>query len=242
MRALTAAEIVRLWETASRYHPVDQALAMLQPAMPDLGHGELAALPLGQRDTLLLSLRRATFGDVLPGVDHCPACGAEVEFELSCSALQTDAGEAGPQSLSVDDYRLTVRPLNSLDLAAAARESTALAARSVLLHRCVTEARQRDGSVAPGQLPEKIADQVSAAALAADPRAEILLDLQCPDCSHRWRNVLDIANVLWLEISARAQRLLMEVHVLASAYGWREAEIFALSPQRRATYLRMAFT
>lgn len=240
MRALTAAEIVRLWETAGRYHPVDQALAMLQPVLPDLCHDELAALPLGQRDTMLLSLRRATFGDMLPGVDHCPACAATVEFELSCNALRTDASAARPRHLNVDDYSLTVRPLNSLDLAEAASAATALAARSVLLRRCVTEARFRDGSVAPGQLPENIAEQVPGAALAADPGAEILLDLQCPDCSHQWKNVLDIANVLWLEICARARRLLMEVHVLAGAYGWREAEIFALSPQRRAAYLRMA--
>jgi len=240
VRALTAAEIVRLWETASRYHPVDQALAMLQPVSPNLGHDELAALPLGQRNTLLLSLRRATFGDVLPGVDHCPACAATVEFELSCRDLQMEDTEAGPQRLNVDGYRLTVRPLNSLDLAEAARAGSALDARSVLLQRCVFEARCGNDPVAPWQLPGTIADQVPGTALAADPRAEILLDLQCPDCSHRWQNVLDIANVLWLEISARARRLLMEVHVLASAYGWREADIFALSPQRRAAYLKMA--
>ncbi len=242
MRALTAAEIVRLWETAGRYHPVDQALAMLQPVLPDLVHDELAALPLGQRDALLLSLRRATFGDVLPGVDHCPACAETVEFELRCSALHTEVSETRPQQLNVDGYSVTVRPLNSLDLAEAAGEPTASAARALLLQRCVTEAHYQDGPIAPGQLPKKIANQVSSAALAADPRAEILLDLQCPDCSHRWQNALDIANVLWLEISARAQRLLMEVHVLASAYGWREAEVFAISPQRRAAYLRMAAT
>lgn len=242
MRALTASEIVQLWETASRYHPVDQALSMLQPVLPDLGYDELVALPLGQRNTLLLSLRRTTFGDLLPGVDHCPACAATVEFELSCSALQTDGEEAGPQRFRKDGYSLTVRPLNSLDLAEATRATTAQAARSVLLHRCVTEARYQNGSMALDRLPEKIVKQIPGAVLAADPRAEILLDLQCPDCSHRWQNVLDIANVLWLEISARARRLLMEVHVLASAYGWREAEIFELSPQRRAAYLTMAAT
>lgn len=240
MRALTAAEIVRLWETASRYHPVDRALAILQTVLPDLGHDELAALPLGQRGALLLALRRATFGDLLPGVDHCPACAAKVEFELRCRDLLMDAVEARPQHLSVDGYQLTVRPINSLDLAESASAATADDARSVLLQRCVTEARYQDTSLAPGQLPEKIAEQVPGAALAADPGAEILLDLECPDCSHRWRNVLDIANVLWLEIGARARRLLMEVHVLASAYGWREAEIFELSPQRRAAYLKMA--
>ncbi|HEX2516118.1 MAG TPA: phage baseplate protein, partial [Chloroflexota bacterium] len=35
----------------------------------------------------------------------------------------------------------------------------------------------------------------------------------------------------------RARRLLREVHTLARAYGWREAEILALPGRRRQTYL-----
>jgi hypothetical protein len=32
---------------------------------------------------------------------------------------------------------------------------------------------------------------------------------------------------------------LRDVHELASAYGWRESEILALSPQRRQAYLEL---
>jgi hypothetical protein len=32
----------------------------------------------------------------------------------------------------------------------------------------------------------------------------------------------------------------MEVDALARAYGWREADILALSPARRAAYLELA--
>ena len=39
--------------------------------------------------------------------------------------------------------------------------------------------------------------------------------------------------------SARAGALLHEVHRLASAYGWSEAQILALSPARRAQYLAL---
>ena len=46
-------------------------------------------------------------------------------------------------------------------------------------------------------------------------------------------------HILWAEISARAQHLLREVHLLASAYGWSEQQILELSPTRRASYLRM---
>ncbi len=240
MRALTVSEIIRLWETAYRYHPVDRALSMLQPVLPDQSRDELAALSIGQRDGLLLALRRATFGDVLPGVNQCPVCASLVEFELSCQSLQSGATPPHPEQLTEGGYKLMIRPLNSFDLADVAMAATESESHTVLLQRCVSEAFYQDQPVEPGALPMEIEERIAATALAADAQAETLLDVSCPDCQHRWQSVLDIAHVLWLEISARAQRLLHEVHVLAKAYGWHEAEILELSAERRAAYLQMA--
>jgi hypothetical protein len=239
VRALTVSEIIRLWETAYRHHPVDRALAMLGTVLPDHSRDQLAALTLGQRDSLLLSLRRSTFGNMLPGTSDCPACTGTVEFELDCSALQAGEAEPGPRQLSLDGYQVTVRPLDSFDLAEAINAGSSPESRDVLLGRCVSNARSGEEAVALEALPQEIEKRIADAALAADAQAETLLELDCPDCGHNWQSVLDIGQVLWLEISARAQRLLMEVHVLARAYGWREAEIFELSPERRAAYLQM---
>ena len=41
-------------------------------------------------------------------------------------------------------------------------------------------------------------------------------------------------------IAGRALRLLGHVHALARAYGWREADILAMSPARRQVYLDLA--
>jgi hypothetical protein len=240
VRALTVSEIIQLWETAYQYHPVDRALCMLQPVLPDQGRDELAALTIGQRDALLLALRLATFGDVLTGVSHCPVCASTVEFELSCRALRSGVTTPHTEQLSEGGYKLMIRPLNSFDLAEAAMAETEEESRAVLLQRCVSEALYQDQTVTIEALPGEIEERIAESALAADAQAEMLLDMNCPECRHRWQSVLDIAHVLWLEISARAQRLLFEVHVLAKAYGWRETEIFELSPQRRAAYLQMA--
>ena len=70
-----------------------------------------------------------------------------------------------------------------------------------------------------------------------DPQANLQLDLSCPACGHRWQVLFDIGSFFWSELNAWAQRLLAEVHVLASAYGWREADILNLSPSRRQFYL-----
>jgi hypothetical protein len=73
----------------------------------------------------------------------------------------------------------------------------------------------------------------------ADPLSETRLTLECPKCGNRWEDTLEFAAFLWAEIEARAKRLLFEIHTLASAYGWTEAEILALGDRRRATYLEM---
>lgn len=239
MKALTVPEIIRLWETAYRLHPVDRALAMLQEVLPDRSRDELAALTLGQRDSLLMELRRVTFGNVLAATSDCPKCLSTIEFELDCTALQGGPADPRPERLLEGGYSLTIRPLNSFDLAAAASAASVEESRAVLLDRCVSEASFEERPISARSLPEVVGRRVSELALASDSQAETLLSLDCPECQHNWQSALDIVQILWLEISARAQRLLMEVHRLASAYGWRERDILELSPERRAAYLQM---
>jgi hypothetical protein len=73
----------------------------------------------------------------------------------------------------------------------------------------------------------------------ADPQAEVRIALSCPGCSNQWSSVFDIVAFLWGEIEDWAQRLLLEVHALASAYGWSERDIVAMGPRRRRFYLEM---
>jgi hypothetical protein len=49
--------------------------------------------------------------------------------------------------------------------------------------------------------------------------------------------LFDIVSFFWTELSAQAKRLLREVHTLARGYGWREADILAMSARRRQLYL-----
>ena len=239
MHALAARDIIELWETAQHRHPVDRALALLTAAEPQHTRDELAALPLGERDRRLLALRAQSFGDRLSGHSACPRCNERVEFDLSCRALQSPAAaSAGERSLRVENYTVRVRALDSFDLAAAADTPDVAETRRILLRRCLIEARCNDEPINADALPEAVNEFVAEAALAADPQAECLLDLTCPACAHRWQSLLDIVHIIWTEISARAQRLLSEVHLLARAYGWHEDDILAMHPARRAAYLQ----
>ncbi len=194
--------------------------------------GQVAAeqLPLGWRDRQLLQLHTALFGPALPATVACPACNERLELALDCRALQLDAPAQIPQELSVEwqGERISYRLPDSRDLAAMQHEPDSLSAQARLLQRCAPAALP---------LPEAAREDIAAAMAAADPQAATVLDLQCPACDEHWDEVFDIGVYLDDALGQWSERLLDQVHVLAQAYGWSEAQILALSPHRRARYL-----
>jgi len=128
---------------------------------------------------------------------------------------------------------------NCDDLAALEAGADAPAQKSALLRRCVAEVRLNGDVNATDQLPEVVVTALSVRMADLDPQGDIQLTLTCPHCGHSWASPLDIVSYLWSEIHAWAERTLRDVHALASAYGWRESDILALSPTRRQAYLDM---
>src|SRR5262245_17609342 len=85
--ALSAEQILRVWEDGRDRHPLDRALVVLGAGLPWASWDELCRLPIGQRDAALLELRARTLGDRLELLVHCPACGARAEVGLDVRAL-----------------------------------------------------------------------------------------------------------------------------------------------------------
>lgn len=111
--------------------------------------------------------------------------------------------------------------------------------RDHLLRACLLSAT-RDGRDLPlADLPATVAAAVVQRMAELDPQADVQFDLCCPQCGHRWNVPLDIVSFFWTELQALAVRLLREVHDLATAYGWSEAEILSLTPRRRQAYLEL---
>jgi hypothetical protein len=73
----------------------------------------------------------------------------------------------------------------------------------------------------------------------ADSQADVRINLSCPACEHQWQAAFDVLSFFWSEITAWAHRILSDVHALAYAYGWREADILNMSPRRRRYYLTL---
>lgn len=236
---LATSVLLSLWERGADWHPLDQALLLLQTADPHESFESLSAWTIGQRDRRLLELRRDIFGDSIDGYAECPSCRNGLEFKLSCDELL--AGQGGehhePTRVVVNGLVWECRAPNSSDVAAVLRHPNMERTARELLLRC---ARLVDGAT------EAVAawDQASYAPLVQqlatlDPLAEILIDLKCPACGHSWQCLFDIATFLWSEVRAHSRRVLQEIDVLARTYGWTECEILELSDHRRRLYVQM---
>lgn len=239
MRALTASELLDVWERGQGQPPVRHALLLLEAACPDEAPEALAALPIGPRDARLLTLRAWTFGPTLESMAVCPACSEKLEFRFSTDDVRATPAAEPPEHLTFrsNGYEIAFRLPNSLDVTEVAEQAGEPSQASLLFDRCLLEARHAGESVAAGALPEAVVTAVIDEMAAADPQAEVYLALSCPACSHAWSCLFDIVSYFWREIDAWADRMLRDIGQLARVYGWREADILAMSAWRRQCYL-----
>lgn len=241
MRAPSAAELLEVWEQGCSQSLPRRAQLLLACACPELDENDLGALPIGRRDGLLMNLRSGLFGPDLNVVTACPACAEPLESALQIDALRLNCAHASATyTATIAGWRLRFRSPTQGDLLAVLADHDVRSARLGVLSRCLVEAHAADGSpVSADTLPEVIATALTQEMASADPQANVELALVCPACAHAWTAGFDIVSLLWKEIHAWAQRTLRDVHGLARAYGWREADVLALSPTRRQLYLSM---
>jgi hypothetical protein len=242
MRVLSAADVVDLWERARGEPPFERALTVLAAAHPELTRTALAALPVGERDVRLLAIHERLFGRTLPALADCPRCSEQVEVALATPDLPRWPTTTPDDRLRLeaDGFVLVLRHPNSNDLAAVASLGDPDAAHDALARRCVLEASRDGDPWDVASLPRSVTSPIAARLAAADPRADVLLSIQCPACAERWQALFDITAFLWSELAAEARRLFLEVGALARAYGWRESDILAMSARRRWSYLEIA--
>ena len=226
MRALSATELLSVWESGCSQLPLQRALTMLAVACPEVSSDSLGRLTIGQRDARLLTLREITFGSEITGVTECPECGEKIELSVNSPDIGPATETEAPNELVVqaNGREVRVRLPTSTDL-------LAVSTPEELLERCLLNGGEHASESFLAMVGEKMS--------SADPMADIALALDCPNCEYQWEAPFDIVAFLWHEISTAARRLLREVHTLASAYGWTEGEILTLSSARRHAYLEM---
>lgn len=256
LRPLSGEEEAFLAEELAGAPPAVRTTALLAcclslaPGGEPLGADLARALTVGDREALLLHLRRATLGERLSALLACPACGQKLDLDLEVGSLllppYEHAGAEHETELEAGGARCRVRfrlptgadqewaaPLAARDPEAAARG---------VVERCVLAVRGEDGaelSPLPPALVEALPELLSGTMAALDPQAEIAIDASCPACGEALSTLLDAGQYFALELTERSEWLWREVHLLAWHYHWSESEILRLPARKRRRYLRL---
>jgi hypothetical protein len=242
MRPLNSSELLSVWEKGNKRSPTDKALLLLDTACSDGEPADPALLSIGERDARLLQIREWMFGSHLLNVSHCPSCGEHIEWVTEISDLRfnsTDKISPGPYYLQTDAFTIQFRMPNSYDLTKLSSDRSYQSDPSKLLADCVLDVQHETGKYNTHELPEAVYDVLDQQMSMQDPQANISMALNCPVCTHTWELQFDIVHYLWTEVDNWAKHILQDVAILASNFGWSEAEILQMSPQRRQLYLEM---
>ena len=185
----------------------------------------------------LLAVTIATRGESWTPTISCESCGAPMDLPLRLGAFLRDQD---PPTIGcvLDGERVEVVVPTGADqwawLEAGADDPAVMLAR--LLPGGMPGGK-------PGGKPEgaSIADErlaaIEAALAEADPLTVLEIETRCPHCDAENRLELDLEATCLALLAGEQPRLLDEIHALARAYHWSEAEIFAVPPARRRLYL-----
>jgi hypothetical protein len=233
LRPLTPEDALPLFEELDSAAPARAVTAVLAHCLVRLGDvtqvepDHVRDLTLGDREALMLRVRRAAVGERLECSAFCD-CGERLELavEVGDLLLAPYAAPAERHALEGGGRTVRFRLPNGADAEAAA--DVALAAGSevaveLLLRRCA------EPGCDPGLLSAELA--------ALDPQADVELGAVCPDCGAELTVPLDASGWVLAELRRIAAALVDEVHLLATSYGWSEAEIVALGTRRRRRYI-----
>lgn len=252
LRPLDGNDEAFLLESAGSLSTAERTTALLARCLTHLGDLSLAeqeplalarALTVGDREALLLHLRRLTVGERLQCLLQCPdpACGEKMDLELRVSDLilppyaepqaeyEATVGDNGAQRrvrfrLPTGADQEAIAPLAAADPDGAA---------ALLLRRCVLQVDPAGAE----ELPAAVEAELPALLAELDPQAELLLHMQCPACRQPFTALLDAAGYLYQEIANRSAHLYRQVHLLAFYYHWSEAEIMGMTAAKRQRYL-----
>lgn len=252
LRPLTGADERFVVERGTALRGAACTTALLARAVTRLGglpstSDAIRLLTAGDREALLLELRRLTLGDRLDGVFACPAPGCRelMDVPLRVGQLLTPAYTEWLERYEAAflaegrDVRVTFRLPTGIDQEAAAdlALSDLAGAANLLMHRCL-DAIQVDGR-AVADLPAAAASVLGELMAGLDPQAELLLALSCPACGAKTSALFDAGAYFRQELTGRRSGLDREVHILALHYHWSESDILRLTPTRRRTYLEL---
>ncbi len=190
-------------------------------------------VPVHARIALALAVAELATGQAIEVTLPC-ACGETASLDLTAAELLAFSREraAGRIELDIAGFRVRIPvgrdQLHWLELGRTTATDAELA-RGVLSHLA--------GGVA---LADADLTAIERALAEADPLVDFQIDSSCPDCGAALHATVDLEAIALGRLRRVQRTLIEEVHVLASAYHWTEAQIVALPAWRRGEYLALA--
>lgn len=204
-------------------------------------------LTVGDREALLLHLRRLTRGEQMQCILNCPQadCNELMDIELSVSDLlqptyQKPEPVYGDTVESADrKFRVRFRLPTGIDQEAAALKAgtDVQAGGELLLRRCVeTVFDDEDIEI---EWSYEILKDLPTKMARLDPQAELILNLTCPICKESFSTLFDTGAYLLQEITSTSDDLYYQIHLLALHYHWSESEILSMNISKRHRYINL---
>ncbi len=246
LRPVSGADEMFLLDSENAALPGERATALLDRCLVG-ADGVAARLSIGDREALLLQLRRMTLGDHMDCTQICPEpdCAERMEFTLSTTQLLHAPYEHSRPVHELKDVvaghtylaHFRAPTVDEVDRAARVARVDPERAGAELLRCCVSAVTRDSVEVGLDALPSPTLKRLDAAIAEIDPQAETELALTCPACGVAFSATFECATYFLSELAARARHLLHDVHTLASYYHWSESDILALTPGRRDRYI-----
>jgi hypothetical protein len=202
--------------------------------------GSLSKLSIGDVAILYLTMRRLTFGNVIHLVIPCPYCAEQLSATLKISELLSSFPNETKSEIdcSVEGYSLKLRPanLNDLKLLRTAQDN---APDAISLAKLVRSCVIFSNLELPEILDEEMISEISTKLAEMDPRADILLTINCPLCGEQFQTPFFPEDYFLRELDARSSQFEREVHWLALNYHWSEEAILSLPIQKRKRHVEL---
>jgi ribosomal protein L37E len=234
-----ANRVLVAWERGLMTRPAERAAILLE-TLTSAEADEVSAMTLGRRDESLLALRRSLFGPQLSAHMQCRSCGERMHAEFHVGQLLEALHPAQADvTWREGSTEVSLRSPTVADLRAASGAADVESAWQIVIRRCVTFAESSGRRVEAGELSPEVLERAGTLLEEAGAKAHQVIEVACAACGRAHDYALDVAAFLWEEIQIEARRLLHEVARLSRGYGWREADVLAMSAIRRRAYLEM---
>ncbi len=253
LRMLTGLDEEFCAESTSRSLPVTCITNLLTRCITRMDGVEkvtantVGRLTVGDREALLLYLRRLTKGERMQSILNCPQtdCNELMDIELNVSDLLQPAYQS-PQPVYEDTvqsserkFRVRFRLPTGFDQEAAALKASTdvQAGEELLLKRCVESVFDEEDNET--ECSPEILEDLPLKMAQLDPQAEMILNLICPICNKSFSSLFDTGAYLLEEITSTSEALYYQIHLLALHYHWSEAEILSMNISKRHRYLNL---